>query len=184
MKLKSVFITTKKGTEVEFRSASADDALLEIDYLKRVCGETSFLLSEPGELSFTEESERERLTAFEKSSDSLIVNAYVDGEFAGNGSFQRVSGAKRMSHRATMGIALFQKYCGLGIGEAMICLMSDKARECGYEIMELEVFASNTVARRLYEKLGFTESGRAKNAVKYSNGRYDDEIKMQKFLNS
>lgn len=182
MKLDSIYRETKTGLTVEFRSAVPDEAQLEIDYLIRCCGETRFLLSEPEDVNFTLEGEREYLKNYEDSSDSLMLNAYVDGVFVGNASFAPVSRAKRFTHRASMGIALFLDYCNQGIGEPMIKLLLDKARECGYEIMELDVFAANERGIHLYEKLGFTECGRVKNAAKYKDGTYDDEIKMQLFL--
>lgn len=173
---------TKKGTEVQFRSASSEDAQDMLKYFGRVCGESRFLLREPDELAFTVDSERDLLENYEKSDDSLMLNAYVDGMLIGNGSFSPVSSAGRMKHRATLGIAIFEEYCGRGIGEELMSVLIDRAREAGYEIMELDVYAGNERGIGLYEKMGFERCGLKRKAVKYGDGTYDDVIDMQKFL--
>lgn len=182
MKYSTEYRVTKTGLRVGFRSAEPDEAGIMIDYLKRVCGETPFLLSLPEEVNYTEEGERDFLESYEKSPDSLMLNAYVDGELAGNASFSPVSRVRRMRHRATMGIAIFKEYSGQGIGYEMISILIEEAKNCGYEILELDVYAKNTGARRLYEKVGFRECGAWKNAVKQPDGEYDDLILMQREL--
>lgn len=47
--------------------------------------------------------------------------------------------------------------------------------------VELEVFASNTAAIALYEKLGFVVEGRKSRARKV-DGAYDDDLIMARFL--
>lgn len=182
MKFETEYRITKTGLRVGFRSACADDAQLEIDYLKRVCGETPFLLSEAEDVAYTLEDETEYLTGCENSAGSLMLNAYVDGDLVGNGSFTPVGSAKRLAHRASLGIAIFKEYCDQGIGEILIGFLLEKARECGYEIMELDVFSKNVRGIHLYKKLGFAECGRLRNAIKYKDGTYDDLVLMQKEL--
>ena len=178
MKQEPIVKTTKTGLEVVFKSAAPDEAEELIEYLKRTCGETRFLLSEPEDIAYTVESEREFLSGYEQSENSLMLDAYVNGSLAGNGSFCPVSSAKRMSHRCSMGIALFQEFWGQGIGELLIGFLIERAKEAGFEIMELDVFAPNTRALHLYEKLGFVKAGERKNAVKYKDGTYANEIFM------
>ena len=48
----------------------------------------------------------------------------------------------------------------------------------GYEQIELGVIDGNERAKALYEKAGFVETGRYKNAMKYDDGTYRDEIIM------
>jgi len=179
MKLESIYRTTKTGLTVEFRSAAADEALLEIDYLKLVCAESPFLLSESEEVRYTPEEERSYLLDMEASDHALMLNAYMNSTFIGNGSFNAVSGSSRMSHRASIGIALFKEYCNCGIGEQLISVLIEEARKCGYEIMELDVYARNERGIHLYEKIGFEKCGCLRRAVKYKDGTYDDLILMQ-----
>lgn len=50
----------------------------------------------------------------------------------------------------------------------------------GYEQAELTVVGGNERAIHLYESFGFTEYGRLKNANKYDDGTYADDILMVK----
>lgn len=182
MKLDSIFKTAKNGIEVEFRSARPEEAELLIEYLRRVCGETNFLLSEPEDVNFTIEGETAFINACANSEYKLLLCAYVNGEFVGDASFDPVGGAGRTSHRASLGIAIYKEYWNLGIGGLMIDILLDSARKCGYEIMELEVYSHNTRAIHLYNKLGFVERGRYVNGIKYKDGTYSDIVIMQKEL--
>ena len=179
MKLDPIELTTKSGLVVTFRSPSLEEARLCIDYLRQVCAETPYLSSEPEEIAFTDEQERAYIAYHQQDPLSLNVNVYADGCLAGNASIKPPRDCMRMRHRAVLGIALYEAYCGMGIGEMLISFLIDKAREAGYETMELQVHAANTRAIRLYQKLGFTEWGRMKKSVKFRDGTYDDELFMQ-----
>lgn len=182
MKLDTIRKTTKTGLPVEFRSASEADAQAEIEHIHRICGETRFLMREAEEVSFTEEGEKAFLKQCAESPNALMLNAYVDGRLIGNGSFEAVADAGRMRHRASVGIALIREFCDQGIGRLLMEILLEQAKACGFEIMELEVFSNNGRAVHLYQKLGFTECGVMKNAVKYADGTYTDLILMQKNL--
>ena len=182
MKCERIKKTTRTGLEVEFKSADAGEAEVEIAYLKQCCGETRYLLSEPEDIEYTVEAEEAFLSDYEQSKHSLMLNAYVDGTLIGNGSFAPVGDAKRLSHRCSMGIALFQEFCGQGIGELLLGLLADWAKKSGFEIMELDVVSTNIHAIRLYEKLGFETIGKRKHAIKYKDGTYADEYLMAKNL--
>lgn len=177
-----VTITTRKGITVEIRSPGPEEGQELADYYRRSCGETLFLLSEPEDVEYTAESEARYIEENEKSDDSLILCAYVDGKLAGNCSFSPVGSRARIRHRASTGIALFRDYWHMGIGETLMGIVISKARECGYEILELEVVSSNEAALGLYTKLGFKECGRLRNAMKYRDGTYADFVVMQLFL--
>lgn len=118
----------------------------------------------------------------EDSAKEIMLNVFVRGEFCGNGSIMQVSRSSKLAHRASLGIALFRSRWRQGIGEVLITELLDQARRMGYEIVELDVFGKNAGAIRLYEKMGFRECGRLRNGIRYQDGTYDDEIKMQRFL--
>lgn len=182
MKLEPTFRTTKTDLEIELRSAAVADAGMEIEYLKRCCGETRFLLSEPEDVNYTLEAEEKYIKAIEDAGNEIMINAYVNGEFVGNGSISPVSSANRLKHRCSLGIALFGSFCGQGIGECLMAELIAQARLAGYEIIELDVFAKNERARQLYKKMGFVECGCRPNAIKYKDGTYDDEVLMSRPL--
>ncbi|MCP4542730.1 MAG: GNAT family N-acetyltransferase [Chloroflexi bacterium] len=85
------------------------------------------------------------------------------------------------SHCGELGMGVQQAYRRQGIGERLTIATIEKAREKGMERIELEVFASNKVAIKLYEKLGFVVEGVRKRKKKL-DGVYDDVVEMALFV--
>ena len=168
--------------KILLRSANIEDAQLLVDYLKTVCGETRFLLCDPDEIKYTAESEVEFINEKKSSEDSMLILAFVGGEFAGNCSFRPIGSRRRAKHRTDIGIALYQKYTGFGLGRLMLEQLLGKIKELGYEQAELTVVSGNDRAYHLYDSLGFKECGRIPNANRYRDGSYADDIHMVKML--
>ena len=166
------------GKEILLRSASADDAAMLIDYLKTVTGETRFLMCEPDEVEYTAESEENFIREHNESENGLLILAFVNGEYAGNCSFEGKTDTRRAKHRAGIGIALFRKFTGFGLGRLLLTILLAKIKEQGFEQAELTVVGGNDRAYHLYESLGFRECGRIPNANKYDDGTYSDDILM------
>jgi ribosomal protein S18 acetylase RimI-like enzyme len=80
-------------------------------------------------------------------------------------------------HIGVLGIGVIKTYRRKGIGEQLIKKAITDAFSKGIKRIELEVFASNTEATALYQKLGFQTEGRKRNA-RYLDGVYDDIIVM------
>lgn len=72
-------------------------------------------------------------------------------------------------------VAVHPRYRGKGIGERLLRQMMSRALAEGGKKMTLEVRPSNRIARRLYEKLGFSERGIRK---KYYSDNDEDAIIM------
>ena len=58
----------------------------------------------------------------------------------------------------------------------------DKAKEVGYEQIELEVVSKNERAIALYEKMGFVKTGTLLKALKNKDGSYYDLTLMMREL--
>lgn len=166
------------GKKILLRSARTDESQMLIDYLKTVTGETRYLMSEPDEINYTIEEEEKFIDERNQSKDALMMLAFVDGEYAGNCSFESKSGSRRTKHRAGIGIALFQKYTGFGLGKLMLKRLLTEIKNLGFEQAELTVVGNNEKAKRLYKSLGFKECGIIPNANKYDDGTYADDILM------
>lgn len=166
------------GKKILLRSARADESQMLIDYLKTVTGETRFLMSEPDGINFTIEEEEKFIDGRNQSKDALMLLAFVDGEYAGNCSFESKAGSRRTKHRAGIGIALFQKYTGFGLGKLMLNRLLTEIKILGFEQAELTVVGNNEKAKHLYKSLGFKECGIIPNANKYDDGTYADDILM------
>lgn len=169
------------GHELLLRCAREEDAQRLLDYLKTTSGETRFLIREPDEVTMTLEDERRFIQRQNESERDVMVLAFYEGEFAGNGSLMGM-GPSRYRHRAGVAIALFQAYTGLGIGRAMMEALLAIAREHGIEQVELEVVADNARAIALYKKLGFEVYGTMPRNMKYRDGTYADVYWMMKRL--
>lgn len=174
-------IINLKGKELLFRNATEEDAQMLIDYLKVTCGETRYLVKEPEEIKFTLEQEKKFITQINNSENNLMLLGFFDGKYVGNCSLMGMA-ASRYKHRASMGIALYQKYTGIGIGRAMIEKLFAVAKEKGFEQIELEVVADNERAIHLYKNMGFEIYGTFPNNMKYKDGTYADAYWMMKKL--
>jgi RimJ/RimL family protein N-acetyltransferase len=80
-------------------------------------------------------------------------------------------------HVGRLGMGLLPHVRGHGVGQRLAQATIDAARRQGIERIELEVFASNTRAIRLYERLGFMHEGVRVRARKL-DGEYDDNVLM------
>lgn len=84
-------------------------------------------------------------------------------------------------HTAGLGMGLCAPVRGRRLGSRLLKKAIARSRKRGIEKLELRVYASNRIARRLYEKFGFATEGRQVRARKL-DGRYDDIILMGLFL--
>lgn len=90
-------------------------------------------------------------------------------------------GLEGFTHSGQLGMGVHKRFRRLGIGTRLIEQTIRKAKANGLERIELEVFASNIPAIRLYEKLGFVVEGVKKKARKL-DGAYDDLVQMALFI--
>lgn len=74
-------------------------------------------------------------------------------------------------------MGLLPEFRGHGVGERLARAVMDAALARGAERIELEVFASNARAIRLYERLGFVREGVRRRARKL-DGEYTDDVLM------
>ena len=171
---------TLNGKEIVLRSPREDEAETLLSYIKTVTGETRFLSREADEIHITPEDEIAFINGYRNSESKMLMIAFVDGEYAGNCSFSGLKGSRRNYHRAGVGIALFLKFTGFGLGRLMLGRTLEIIKEQGFEQAELTVHSENARARHLYESLGFEECGKIPNASKYDDGTYSDDIFMVK----
>ena len=181
MILEDKSITLKDGRTAVLKSPCVEDAEKLLNYIKKSCGETDFLMRYPEEWNTTVEQEEIWVNNLRSASDTLAITCYVDGEVAGNCEISFKSGMK-ISHRATISIAILKDYWNLGIGSAMFTELVAAAQKRGTEIMELEFIEGNDRARHLYENFGFRVVAEKPNAFKLKDGTYRNEFYMQKYL--
>lgn len=174
-------ITLKDGRQATFRSPSAKDAPEMMACLKRLAGETDFILRYPEECTESAEQEEKYLRGINASDTGLMIVATVDGEMAGN---CQLTGSRRLKlrHRGSIGIGLLEKYWGLGIGTAMLDELIALGRKWGLYQLELDFVEGNTRAQALYEKMGFVIVAQRPDAIRLKDGTMLKEYSMVKRL--
>lgn len=86
----------------------------------------------------------------------------------------RLEGFRHCGH---LGMGLLREMRGRGVGRQLAVAAIRAAQDEGIERIELEVFASNTAAIALYERLGFVREGVKRQARKI-DGYYEDNLLM------
>ena len=174
-------IILKNGQTAILKSPCVEDAEKMLNYIKKACGETEFLLRYPEEWNISIEKEEAWVKRLLAAPDTLDITCYVDGDVAGNCEIT-FRGGMKTSHRATIAIAILRDFWNLGIGSAMFEELIAAAKERGTELMELEFIEGNERAQYLYEKCGFHVVCVKPNAFKLKDGTYRKAFYMQKYL--
>lgn len=110
--------------------------------------------------------------------DQNTVNlvALLDGQLVGNAGLNRHTG--RRNHAANIGIGVHDGFVGRGIGRALMRELIEVADNwLDLKRLELNVYADNAMAIRLYESLGFKSEG-VFAAYAFRDGAYVDSIAM------
>ena len=109
--------------------------------------------------------------------DHIFVAVLEDGTVIGSAGLQ-VCTNPRMRHVGTLGMLVHTEFQNQGIGTALMKTVLDLADNwLMLRRVELEVYADNQRAVRLYEKFGFETEGRKREAS-VKNGAYVDNYKM------
>lgn len=167
--------------EILITSPKVEDAAGFLEYLKKISGETEYLLRLPEEIKITVEKEEEILRGIIESEESIFVVAKHDDKIVGNLSFTR--GTKfRTKHSGSIGIAMLEEYCGIGLGTELMRILFKWTDSNGIKRSELQVDSDNYRAIALYKKMGFKEEGLLKKHKYMEDGRYKDSIIMGRVI--
>lgn len=80
-------------------------------------------------------------------------------------------------HGGRLGMGIVREFRGAGIGRRLLDAAVRGAREAGLSRVELEVFSSNTIAIKLYERYGFAREGLHRRG-RIIDGRVEDVLIM------
>jgi len=80
-------------------------------------------------------------------------------------------------HNGRLGMGVVAAWRGQGLGRGLLDQALSAALRAGFRRVELEVYASNTAALRLYKSCGFAVEG-VKQAMRLLDGRVDDVVLM------
>ena len=144
--------------KIEIREVEVDDYKELLDFMRKVKGETNFLLGYPDEIKLSYEDEKEHIKKVKSSETSNHFVAMKNNKMIACVSFNGNT-ARKMKHYGTIGISVLKEYWGRGIATALLEKLISWAKEKGIKKINLDVFENNKIAIKLYEKFGFKLEG-------------------------
>lgn len=127
------------------------------------------------------ESNEPRMYFVERLERNALFGGFARGTLMGIVGFCPLEGPK-LRHRGVLwGMYVRPEARGTGLATALIESLIEHARK-DVEQIQLTTIASNPRALRFYQRMGFSEYGFEKAALKF-NGVYFDAVLMVRFLN-
>ena len=165
----------QKGYTLDLFNQKDEEALYEI-FQDVVDSGSQF----PYESSSIEEFHRQFFTA----QGQVYVCHSLDGKVIG-GFYLRANFSGRSSHIANAAYMIRNTYRGKGLGSLLIKASLHLAKDLGFQAMQFNmVLSQNTLAVKLYERLGFSVVGIIPQAVRTPSGNYQDGYVMHRKLNN
>ena len=188
MKSKTPFeprqVTLRDGREVLLRAGMPDDAPALLAYIDRCLPDFApYVAMDLGEFTMDEPQEREWLKAQQQGLGSLSLYAWSGDQIVASVNCSCRNDRTRLSHLGHIGMSSDKAYWGSGLGSAMMEALIDWAEQNPVlELLELDVFADNERAIRLYTGMGFVKVGTVPGRAKYADGSRKDGVIMYRLL--
>ncbi|MCL5019447.1 MAG: GNAT family N-acetyltransferase [Patescibacteria group bacterium] len=171
---------TKTGKEIIIRYPEIDDVVEMTRYINELSKEKTFITFQGEEI--TEESEKEYLKGYlKKISEKTAIKLLTIYNYKIIGISDIHLGERTVKHIGIFGITVAREFRNEGVGKLLMEKVFEEAvREMPtLKIVSLEVFAKNSIARRIYQGFGFTEYGLLPNGIMRDN-TFEDAILMYK----
>ncbi len=182
MRIETETLTLKDGRTLTLRTPGEEDAQTLIDYMVKTAADSHYLVRYPEEIQTTLEREKEIIKEKADADDAVWYTVFDGDKAVGNCAIERFRNHIKVKHRCSLAIALDADYCGCGLGEILMGKAIAKAKEMGFEVLELGVLEDNKRAQALYKKMGFKEWGTLPKAYKLKDGTYIGEVDMIRYL--
>lgn len=168
---------TINSREVVIRAPQFSDAQAMQEYINELSAEKTFILLQGKQMTLEEEQ------AYVKSNLKNIEEGravkgllFVDDVLAGIADVDQCENAE--SPQGGFGISIRAAFRGQGYGRLLMqTVLTEAERVLPIRMIVLKHFGDNTIARKLYESLGFTEVGRIPQGLLH-NGEYVDDVIM------
>ena len=105
--------------EIEIREIEVEDYRELLDFMKKVKGETNFLLGYPDEIKLSYEDEKEHIKKVKSSETSNHFVATKNNKMIGCISFNGNT-ARKMRHYGTIGISVLKEYWSRGVATVLL----------------------------------------------------------------
>jgi RimJ/RimL family protein N-acetyltransferase len=161
---------------IEIRRCRLEDAASFSEAVTEVATEERYLASVEG---FSVDQTKAYLQMAMTGPACQVVA--VDGEKVVGACDIKPHESKGFTHVGRLGMYVRKQWRGQGIGKRLLAACLSLAREAGLEKVELQVFADNTPAIRLYESAGFRREGLKARGRKWRD-RYQDVVLMALWL--
>jgi RimJ/RimL family protein N-acetyltransferase len=180
--IKGFIFTTRDDRNVVIRSLDAGDAQAALAFLEQVLRESDSLLMLPGEIRLTVEQEAETIERFRADEGALMFGAFEGGRCVAICNASRNRARAKVGHHAALGVSILAEYHGVGLGSRIMRVLCDWAdRHAFIEKLSLSVMADNPVAIKLYKRFGFVQVGKLSQHFRQPDGRYVDDILMERY---
>ena len=173
-------VTLRDGREVLIRAGEPGDAAELLAYMHRCLPNFSpYIGMDVDEFTHTEESERDWLAQQQEVVGAVVVLAFEGKRIVGIINCSCASHRRRLAHIGHIGMSSDQSYWGSGLGGAMMKALIDwSERHPALELLELDVYADNKRAIKLYEGVGFVKAGEVSRRAKFADGTYKSGVFM------
>lgn len=157
---------------VEIRRSRLEDAVSVSEAVTEVAAEHWFLATVDG---YSVDQTRAYIQSALAGAVYQVVA--VDGNNVVGACDVRTRDLRGFAHVGQLGMYVRKAWRGQGIGKKLLEACLSTAKEAGLEKIELEVFADNIPAIRLYESTGFRREGLKQRGRKWHD-RYQDVVLM------
>lgn len=167
-------VKLKDGRTATLNWIKEDDLQELVEALNSVIREGKFLFMNNEIIDMEEERKW-----FQRSTKAgmLYLVAGIDGKIVGGASIHPFT--DKRSHVAEFGIFIRDGYRNVGLGSELTKALVEVAKEHGFEILQLSVYATNKRAFHVYKKCGYKECGKLSRDIKFLDGIYTDRILME-----
>ncbi len=171
MKFEPLQRTLRDGKILIVREAVQNDAKALVELVTAYGNDADMIPLEKGEFVPTIKQEEEWIRSFSIPPNSLLMLAEIEGRIVGNiditGSHRR-----KLFHTASLGISVRKEFQGQGIGkELLMAALSWCTNNEFLELIWLQVYEDNEIARKMYEAAGFEVSGKQAEFFHEKRGR-------------
>ena len=174
-----------KGMKVVFRWPKMSDAADLARYVNRLSLERPPMITRTSPKMTAEKEKKYLKRMFKAMGEGKVACPLVevDGKVAALTHAKKLYPNSRiLKHQVEIGVGLDKNYRGLGIGHLIMEVLEEVSVKClKAKVIVLWHAEYNKVARGLYEKHGFRETGRIPKAIRHK-GKYYDEVLMCKVL--
>lgn len=170
---------------ITVREARADDAERVLAFMHDVLAEPGLSIPlQSDEFTYTLEQEQTLLQEYATAPNSVFLLAETsDAEPLLVGCLNCQGGRRRADrHAVSLGITVRAGWRGRGVGSALLQHAVEWATATALvHRIELNVYARNTDAIRLYERFGFAHEGRRRASIREGD-TYLDDVLMARIL--